>query len=70
MTAPAWRKPPPHDVPGEFVRATDEATRAEVEEAITHLRTAYKRGPQGKSWQDQHHKRLDDLLYDWEMAPA
>ena len=52
----------------DLIRVTDDSTKADVAEAICHLRAAYLRGPQGKDWQDQHHARLDALLADWEWA--
>lgn len=63
-----WTQPPPHVRP-EVIVITDETTKAEIEEAITHLRTAYRRGPQGRDWQEQHHLRLNAMLDDWELAP-
>ena len=52
----------------DVIRVSDESTRADIAEAIRHLRAAYLRGPQGRAWQDQHHARLDALLGDWERA--
>lgn len=65
----AWVTPPPHDVRSGVIVVTDETTKAEIAEAIAHLRTAYKRGPQGRDWQEQHHRRLDVMLDDWLLAP-
>ena len=50
------------------LRITDDSTRAEIAEAIGHLRAAYLRGPQGERWQDLHHARIDALLLEWERA--
>lgn len=52
----------------EIIRVTDASTRAEIAEAICHLRAAYLRGPQGPDWQAQHHARLDALISDWLAA--
>lgn len=54
----------------DVIRVTDCSTRAEIAEAICHLRAAYLRGPQGRDWQDQHHARLNALLDDYEAASA
>lgn len=54
----------------EIIRAHDTSTKAEIAEAICHLRAAYLRGPQGRDWQDQHHARLDALLDGWFAAGA
>ena len=48
----------------------DTSTRADIAEAICHLRAAYLRGPQGPGWQDQHHARLNALLDSYLQAPA
>lgn len=53
-----------------ILKVTDDTTRAEIELAIAHLRSAYLRGPQGIGFQDVHHRRLDALLEDWERASA
>lgn len=48
----------------------DDTTRAELEEAIAHLRRTHARGPQGADWDDVYHRRLDALLGAWESAPS
>lgn len=60
------------DVNAEFVRITDDSTRAEIAEAITHL-AAYaarqQHHPDSGRWV-RAHQRIDALLGDWEKARA
>jgi len=56
----AWVKPPPH------ILVTDETTRAELEEAMRHVRASQKRAPQ--AMQERYSARLDALLAEWMRA--
>jgi hypothetical protein len=60
---PTWQTPPPHPV-----RVGDEATRAEIEECLLHLRDAQRRAPMVMA--ERFHAKYDALLTDWEQAPA
>jgi hypothetical protein len=62
----AWVNPPPHAKP----EADEPASRAEIEEALTHLAQYASRQlhhPDCTTWVTAH-RRIDDLLHDWEMA--
>lgn len=52
--------PPPHEPP------TAPLTRAEVEEAISHVRATMRRAP--KVMAERYHAQLDDLLEQWQTA--
>lgn len=51
----------------DIIRVTDDSTRAEIAEAMAHLRAAQKRAP--KVMADRYSAMLDELLTDWEAAP-
>lgn len=56
----------------ETIRITDESTRAEIAEALTHLAHYAARQmhhPDCSRWV-RAHERIDVLLADWEAAPA
>lgn len=60
----------------EFLLVTDDTTRAELAEAISHVGAYAKRQPHvmgdavHPSMWDRSHARLDSLLTDWELAGA
>lgn len=54
------------------IRITDESTKAEVAEALTHLAQYAARQqhhPDCVQWVTAH-ERIDSLLGDWQVAPA
>jgi hypothetical protein len=56
--------------PTPLIRITDETTRAEIEEAMRHVRHTLDRCP--SHWAERRaglHAKLDSLLTDWERAP-
>lgn len=56
----------------EHLRITDESTKADIAEALTHLATYASRQqhhPDSVRWV-RAHERIDALLEDWEQAPA
>lgn len=57
-----WVTPPPHNLP----EPVAPLTRAEVEEAIQHLRATQMRGPE--SMRERYSAKLDELLEQWETA--
>lgn len=60
------------DAKPETIRITDESTKAEVAEALTHLAQYAARQqhhPDCSRWVWAH-ERIDSLLYDYERAPA
>lgn len=59
------------DTAREVIVVTDDTTRAELEEAMANVVATLHRMP--AHWTDRRaglHHKLDDMLTDWEQAPA
>lgn len=52
----------------DFILVTDDTTKAEIAEALEHLREAQRRAP--RCMAERYHQRYDALLLAWETAPA
>jgi hypothetical protein len=56
------------EVPVDAIHITDETTRVEIEEAITHVLASMRRLPGVPGYRERAHARVDALLCDWEVA--
>lgn len=56
------------DLALDIIRVTDDTTKAEIAEALAHLRESQRRAPGCMA--ERYHQRYDALLQAWETAPT